>query len=172
MLPDDVDSQVRRVAHVTCIEAVVAQLVKEYFVGGEVVCSGRLLQEGVDCQQEGAFAELVLVQPVCNVAYRADGEYKGATQFGQFAEKGLPCVDDLGYTEWCASKLLWGQFVAVRNGPSLVRPRGKLVDKNCAEGDEDNGVLKELLMGLMDGLVAALQAGVGVRVGEPGVVHP
>lgn len=49
MLPDDVDSQVRRVAHVTCIEAVVAQLVKEYFVGGEVVCSGRLLQEGVNC---------------------------------------------------------------------------------------------------------------------------
>ena len=106
LLPDDVDGEVGGVAHVAGVEPVVAQLVEEYLVGGEVgggravVCM--VADKGVGSKEQRAFAELVLMKAVGQMADGTDGEYELTLELMQAREEGLPGVDYLGYGEQLA----------------------------------------------------------------------
>ena len=60
-------------AHVLCIEPVVAQLVHHDFISREVVAS--FAPYLFYAKQEGGLAELIAMRSVLEVAYRADSEY-------------------------------------------------------------------------------------------------
>ena len=140
VLPDDVDGEVGGVAHVAGVESVVAKLVEEYLVGGEVgggrtaVCM--VADEGVGSKEQRAFAELVLMEAVGQMADGTDGEYESALELMQAREEGLPGVDYLGYGEQLAVEEVGGQFVAVGHGASLAGAVGKTVGVGGAKGDE------------------------------------
>lgn len=74
VVPDVGDGFGGGVQEVVGIEAVVAEVVEEELVGGEVVGVGECLADGLDGEEEGGFAFLVFEQAVAEVADRADGE--------------------------------------------------------------------------------------------------
>lgn len=93
--PDDVDGEVGGVGHFLVEEAVVAEFVEDDFVGWEVAegVEFRILgDELVDGEEEGAFAELVVVGAVGEVADGADGEedVEMREESVEVEEEGLP----------------------------------------------------------------------------------
>ena len=71
-LPDIVHGLGRGMKHILGIEAVVPQLVHHYLVAREIHASFREgLTQGLCRHQENAFAYLVAVGPVLEMAYRA-----------------------------------------------------------------------------------------------------
>ena len=102
VLPDDVDGEVGGMAHVAGVESVVSELVEEYFVGwvvvGVVVGGGVIrvgIEEALDGKMESAFAYLVLVEAVGNMAYGTDGKNSLDAEVCEPLEQGMPGVEYL-----------------------------------------------------------------------------
>ena len=64
-----------RVSEVVCVEAIVAEVIEQEFVGGIVFYFGVFFCELVCKQLQGGFAELIGVQAVFQVANGTDGKY-------------------------------------------------------------------------------------------------
>lgn len=109
---DDIDSQGAGMGHVGTKETVVAQLVQNNLVGGEIMATGGQLFDG---QKEGGLAELVAVSAVGHVADRGDCE--DSCEFGvvssEFFEEGLPEGDYLVDGHTAAGEHLRRELVAV-----------------------------------------------------------
>ena len=75
--PEVIHGLVGRVDHVGGIETVVPQLVKHDLVGGKIFTTLRELRQNlVQSKQKGAFADLVAMRPVLEVADGRDGEHE------------------------------------------------------------------------------------------------
>ena len=75
--PEVIHGLVGRVDHVGGIETVVPQLVKHDLVGWKIFTTLRELRQNlVQSKQKGAFADLVAMRPVLEVADGRDGEHE------------------------------------------------------------------------------------------------
>ena len=62
--------------HVFLVETIVAQLIQEDFVGGEIMGIVKCLTNLIHSQKKSRFTQLVLMQAVLQVAQRRNGEDK------------------------------------------------------------------------------------------------
>lgn len=132
LLPDIINGHGRGVEHIVGIEAVVAELVELDLVGGEVGAAG-FPGELIGSQQERGFRELILVQPVFDVA---DGRYGEDDLLALHLRQShqFPIVlRDLFAGESAAGEAAGGHLVAVGYYAAL-----HLVDPCRSPGDDDH----------------------------------
>lgn len=135
-LADVGDGRGRGVRHVGVVEAVVAQVVHEDFVGGEVVANAALALQPVDGQQQGGLAQLVAVSSVAEVAYGTHREEQAALGQGALdvAHDGEPAGHDVVGREEFAREGRGRLLVAVGHYlAGCVEP----VDVGAAPGNDD-----------------------------------
>ena len=168
-LADVGDGRGRGVRHVGVVEAVVAQVVHENFVGGEVVANAALALQPVDGQQQGGLAQLVAVCPVAEVAYGAHREEQAA--LGQstldVAHDGEPAGHDVVDCEELAREGRGRLLVAVGHYlAGCVEP----VDVGAAPGDDDAVGRRQTVVSRSQAAVDVCQCAVAVGAREAGVV--
>ena len=113
--PEVVHGLVGRVDHVGGIETVVPQLVKHDLVGWKIFTTLlELRQNLVQSKQKGAFADLVAMRPVLEVADGRDGEYEFLLRMPRdHIHEQCRCIADV---EASAGELLRLDLEAVRDG--------------------------------------------------------
>lgn len=152
------------VLHVGGVEPIVAEVVVNYLVSGEIVKGGALGRGGlVEAEQQGCLAELVGVQAVADIADGAD------------CVDGLFAVEERGYDADIARDVAQrhalvieegvGKFVAVANGGAIVGPAPH---HRCAKCDDGHGGLREELRHAVDvgGQPCKQALGIGVGIGR------
>lgn len=167
--PDEAGGLRGGVDHVFGIEAVVAQLVEQELVGGEVgdLC-GEGLAELVGGHEEHGLAQLVGVHAVAHVPDGAYGEddLEVRVAGGQAGEEVGVVVHDFLHAEPPAVEEGFGLLVAVGHDASAL-----LVDPGGAEGQHQAAEAVDAGVEGAQAGVDALQGFAGGGVGEVAVVH-
>ena len=164
--PEIVHRLFGRVDHIRSVETVVTQLIKHDFVGREIFTTLRELGDDlVQGEQECAFAELVAVSSVLEVADRGDGEDEFLLRMpGDHIHKQRRCLAD---GKPPAGEFLGVDFQTVRD--DLARA-GIFIDPGCAEGYDDFRRGLPTARGFLKASVGDIQELIVGAAGEGGVV--
>ena len=164
--PEVIHGLVGRVDHVGGIETVVPQLVKHDLVGWKIFTTLRELRQNlVQSKQKGAFADLVAMRPVLEVADGRDGEYEFLLRMPRdHIHEQCRCLAD---GEASAGELLRVDFQAVGNGLTGAEI---FIDPCRAEGYDDFGGCFPPERGFLQRCIGDLQELVLGAAGEGCVV--
>lgn len=141
--PDVVNRLIRGVDHVLLIKTIVAELVKEDFVGGEIMDVRERPTNLIHGQQQGGLAQLVLVETILEMAQ--GGNRKDELLVGKSVDQIRKQVGGGLGIEECPIEATGGKFVTVGN-----HRFGDAVTKNPrrTETDDDPLGLKKMRMSL------------------------
>ena len=164
--PEVIHGLVGRVDHVGGIETVVPQLVKHDLVGWKIFTTLRELRQNlVQSKQKGAFADLVAMRPVLEVADGRDGEHEFLLRMPRdHIHEQCRCLAD---GEASAGELLRVDFQAVGNGLTGAEI---FIDPCRAEGYDDFGGCFPPERGFLQRCIGDLQELVLGAAGEGCVV--
>ena len=164
--PEVIHGLVGRVDHVGGIETVVPQFVKHDLVGWKIFTTLRELRQNlVQSKQKGAFADLVAMRPVLEVADGRDGEYEFLLRMPRdHIHEQCRCLADV---EASAGELLRLDFQAVGNGLTGAEI---FIDPCRAEGYDDFGGCFPPERGFLQRCIGDLQELVLGAAGEGCVV--